>query len=269
VGNVQLAKLPPEGVPNEPPDCKAAAQMPSLRKNVEALPAGAEIVYDPQPNDPATYRDDQRKPLVPKLKALSELPVNEAPEPLTNTPLLKLVCKAIKLFDETNVELLVDKVAPDKLAAVNALVAVAALVAVDAEPADVAKVAVAALPVVFWLSVGNVQLAKLPPEGVPNAPPDAMGVYPNAPVTSPPVRLTAPVRELNEDTPAEVGAAQVPSFRKKVAVLPVGAVIEYPFQINWFLRYMVFQVKPDAPKLIVSSAAGISDVKPPPVNTAT
>ena len=32
---------------------------------------------------------------------------------------------------------------------------------------------------------------------------------------------------------------------------------------------MVFQVKPDAPKLIVSSAAGINDVKPPPVNTAT
>ena len=33
----------------------------------------------------------------------------------------------------------------------------------------VAVVAVAALPVVFWLSVGNVQFAKLPEEGVPKA----------------------------------------------------------------------------------------------------
>jgi hypothetical protein len=112
------------------------------------------------------------------------------------------------------------------LAAVDALVAVAALVALDAEPADVAKVAVAALPVVFWFSVGNVQLAKLPLEGVPNAPPDATGVNPNAPVTSPLDNVTAPVRELNEDTPAEVGATQVPSLRKNNEVLPVGAVME-------------------------------------------
>ena len=32
-------------------------------------------------------------------------------------------------------------------------------------------VRVAALPVVFWFSVGNVQLAKLPDVGVPSAPP--------------------------------------------------------------------------------------------------
>ena len=98
--------------------------------------------------------------------------------------------------------------------------------ALDAEPAVVAKVAVAALPVVFWFSVGNVQLAKLPLEGVPKAPPDATGVNPSAPVTSPLESVTAPVRELNEDTPAETGAAQVPSLRKNVAVLPVGAVME-------------------------------------------
>ena len=119
-----------------------------------------------------------------------------------------------------------DKVAPDKLAAVVALVAVAALVAVDAEPADVAKVAVAALPVVFWFSVGNVQLAKLPLEGVPNAPPDATGVNPNAVVTSVLFSVTAPVRALKLVTPADTGAAQVPSLRKNVAVLPVGAVME-------------------------------------------
>ena len=102
----------------------------------------------------------------------------------------------------------------------------AALVAVDAEPADVAKVAVAALPVVFWFNVGNVQLAKLPLEGVPNAPPDANGVNPNAVVTSPLVNVTAPVRVLKDNTPAEVGDAQVPSLRKNSVVLPVGAVME-------------------------------------------
>ena len=35
--------------------------------------------------------------------------------------------------------------------------------------AFVAFVAVAALPVVFWFNVGNVQLAKLPDDGVPRA----------------------------------------------------------------------------------------------------
>ena len=121
---------------------------------------------------------------------------------------------------------------PDKLAAVDALVAVAALVAVVADPAVVAYVAVAALPDVFWFSVGKVQLAKLPLEGVPNAPPDAMGVNPSAVVTSLLDNVTAPVRVLNEDTPADVGDAQVPSLRKNVDVLPVGAVMEYAPQIN-------------------------------------
>jgi hypothetical protein len=111
-------------------------------------------------------------------------------------------------------------------------VAVAALVALVAEPAVVANVAVAALPDVFWFSVGNVQLAKLPLEGVPNAPPDATGVNPKAVVTSLLDKVTAPVRVLNEDTPADVGDAQVPSLRKNVDVLPVGAVIEYAPQIN-------------------------------------
>ena len=114
------------------------------------------------------------------------------------------------------------------MAAVDALVAVAALVAVDAEPADVAKVAVAALPVVFWLNVGqvNVPELKLPLEGVPNAPPDATGVNPNAVVTSALNNVTTPVRVLNSVTPAEAGATQVPSLRKNNAVLPVGAVME-------------------------------------------
>jgi hypothetical protein len=90
----------------------------------------------------------------------------------------------------------------------------------------VAKVAVAALPVVFWFNVGKVQLAKLPLEGVPKAPPDATGVNPSAVVTSALNNVTAPVRVLKDDTPAEEGDAQVPSLRKNNVVLPVGAVME-------------------------------------------
>ena len=37
------------------------------------------------------------------------------------------------------------------------------------DPPDCGFVAVAALPVVLWFSVGNVQLAKLPDVGVPKA----------------------------------------------------------------------------------------------------
>ena len=79
---------------------------------------------------------------------------------------------------------------------------------------------------VFWFNVGKVQLAKLPLEGVPNAPPDATGVNPNAVVTSPLVRVTAPVRVLNEDTPADVGDDQEPSLHRNNDALPVGAAIE-------------------------------------------
>jgi hypothetical protein len=49
---------------------------------------------------------------------------------------------ATKLVDDCNVEPLVDKVAPDKLAAVKALVAFAAFVAFVADAAFVANVAV-------------------------------------------------------------------------------------------------------------------------------
>ena len=64
--------------------------------------------------------------------------------------------------------------APPEVLKVTALVTDPAVVAV------VAVVAVAALPVqepelpvVFWFSVGKVQFAKLPDEGVPSAPPGA------------------------------------------------------------------------------------------------
>lgn len=61
-----------------------------------------------------------------------------------------------------------------------------------------------ALPVVFWLSVGNVQFVSVPEEGVPSAPPGATKSVPavaavKAPVPFPfrtPVRVVAPVPPL-------------------------------------------------------------------------
>ena len=37
VGKVQLVNVPDEGVPKAPPDCKAATQVPSLRKNEDLI----------------------------------------------------------------------------------------------------------------------------------------------------------------------------------------------------------------------------------------
>ena len=70
--------------------------------------------------------------------------------------------------------------APPVAANVTEFVTEPAVVADIADVADVANVAVAALPVqepelpvVFWLSVGNVQFVSVPEEGVPSAPPGA------------------------------------------------------------------------------------------------
>jgi hypothetical protein len=65
----------------------------------------------------------------------------------------------------------IEKFAETKLVAFVAVVAVVAVVA-DVAVAEL-PVQDPELPVVFWLSVGNVQLAKLPDEGVPSAPPGA------------------------------------------------------------------------------------------------
>jgi hypothetical protein len=68
-----------------------------------------------------------------------------------------------------------------------------------------AVVAVAALPVVFWLSVGNVQLAKLPDAGVPKAGVTRVGLVDKT--TSPvPVEVVTPVPPLATDSVPEVPA---------------------------------------------------------------
>ena len=54
-----------------------------------------------------------------------------------------------------------------KLAALVALVALVADVAVAELPVQEPDE-----PVVFWLSVGNVQFARFPEDGVPSAPPE-------------------------------------------------------------------------------------------------
>jgi hypothetical protein len=70
-----------------------------------------------------------------------------------------------------------------------------------------------AVPVVFWLSVGNVQFVRVPEEGVPSAPPGATKSVPavaavNAAVPLPltrPVRVVVPVPPLaTTSVPARV-----------------------------------------------------------------
>ena len=67
-----------------------------------------------------------------------------------------------------------------------ALVAELAKVALVADVAKVALVAEAALPVVFWFSVGNVQFARFPEDGVPNAGVVKIGEVVNATVVPEP-----------------------------------------------------------------------------------
>ena len=63
------------------------------------------------------------------------------------------------------------------------------------DPPDCGFVAVAALPVVLWFSVGNVQLAKLPDDGVPNAGVTKVGLLDNT-LLPEPVDVVTPVPPL-------------------------------------------------------------------------
>lgn len=60
------------------------------------------------------------------------------------------------------------------------------------EPPLCGAVAVAALPDVFWFNVGNVQLAKLPDDGVPNAGDTKVGLFDNT-LLPEPVDVVTPV----------------------------------------------------------------------------
>jgi hypothetical protein len=77
-------------------------------------------------------------------------------------------------------------------------------------------VTLAAVPVVFWLSVGNVQLAKLPEAGVPNAPPL---------VTNAPAEPTATPRAVATLVPGVVVARAV-SPRLVLAVLTLATSLK-------------------------------------------
>lgn len=63
------------------------------------------------------------------------------------------------------------------------------------DPPDCGFVAVAALPVVFWFSVGNVQLAKLPDAGVPRAGATKVGLLDSTTLPEP-VDVVTPVPPL-------------------------------------------------------------------------
>jgi hypothetical protein len=63
------------------------------------------------------------------------------------------------------------------------------------DPPDCGLVAVAALPVVFWFNVGNVQLAKLPDDGVPKAGDTKVGLLDNTTLPEP-VDAVTPVPPL-------------------------------------------------------------------------
>ena len=73
----------------------------------------------------------------------------------------------------------------------------------------VALVAVAALPVVLWFNVGNVQLAKLPDAGVPRAGVTKVGLVANTKAPVPVSSVTA-VRRLAEEGVAKNVATPVP-----------------------------------------------------------
>lgn len=106
--------------------------------------------------------------------------------------------------------------------------------------------AVAALPVVFWLSVGNVQLAKLPEEGVPSAGVTSVGLFektllpvpvkdavPTPPFAIGKMPVTPPVREmfvqfdkLPEAGVPKIGVTSVGLFDKTTPPVPVEAVVD-------------------------------------------
>ncbi len=84
------------------------------------------------------------------------------------------------------------------------------------EPPLCGLVAVAALPVVFWFSVGKVQLAKLPDDGVPKAGVTKVGLFDKT-------TLPEPVEDVTPVPPLDAGSVPVvpPSIGKPVAFVNV------------------------------------------------
>ena len=92
-----------------------------------------------------------------------------------------------------------------------------------AEVVTVAAVETAAVPVVFWFSVGNVQLAKLPDEGVPSAGVTKVGLVANTKAPEPVSSVTAAARFALDGVPKKV-ATPAPKEVKPVPPLATGRV---------------------------------------------
>lgn len=111
-----------------------------------------------------------------------------------------------------------------------------------------------ALPVVFWFSVGKVQLVNVPDEGVPRAPPFTTGA-PAVPtftakaVATPVPRPAMPVDTGNPEQLVNVPEAGVPS----VGVVSVG-------DVRWVFCWATF-VPSDHTVMVLP--AGIATVVPP------
>ncbi len=89
------------------------------------------------------------------------------------------------------------------------------------EPPDWGDVAVAALPVVFWFRVGNVQFVRVPEEGVPIAPPFTTGAPAEPTFTAKAVATPVP----RPDTPVEMGKPVALVNTPEAGVPKAGVVI--------------------------------------------
>lgn len=144
VGNEQFAKLPEEGVPNA-----GVTSVGELDRTFDPEPVE---VVTPVPPEP-TAKVADKPAAVPDVFWLSVGNVQFAKLPEDGVPNAG-VTSAGEL-DKTTEPEPVEDVTP-------------------VPPEATAKVAdkPAAVPDVFWLSVGNVQFVNVPEEGVPNAPPE-------------------------------------------------------------------------------------------------
>ena len=85
-----------------------------------------------------------------------------------------------------------------------------------------------AVPVVFWFRVGNVQLVRVPEDGVPSAPPSTNTVFPLALTTPLPLGRRFRSALVSTDLASRVGVIPVP---EKIANFPVplGTIVNETF----------------------------------------
>ena len=140
------------------------------------------------------------------------------------------------------------------------------LLVVMNEPPDCGAVAVAALPLVFWFKVGNVQLAKLPDDGVPKAGVTKVGLL-DSTLLPEPVEVVTPV------PPRRTGKVPVvpPSIGKPVAFVnvteegvPKAGVTNVGLLANTFAPVPVSSVSAAAKLALDGVAKNVATLAPKP-----